>query len=228
MKSPNRLGSADLKPNTSTYAALATGVVAVGALLRKNRALKSELAAVREESQVDALTGLLNKEAWKQRLGEHMDAGKPFGVIFMDMDAFKVVNDTFGHETGDELLKQFGEQLRSDFRREGDEISHEAMIANRQTKPQSAGRYGGDEFGLIVDLEHRNGKTIGEIMALEIERLRNGVAEFVGQQDSKVRNLNFDVSVGGVIWEPGSHNSVSELLHAADIAMYENKTTRRR
>lgn len=177
-------------------------------------AVLKQAAEIEQAARYDELTGLLRKEAFHEEVAARIALGKPFGVLIGDMDAFKSVNDELGHGAGDALLQRFGQYVReSVFRRE-----HEG----------TAGRLGGDEFGLIVDLSKRNGKTPHQAMKLETERFERGVAEFVRQEDEAIRGLGFNMSVGGANWNPGQSDSVAELLHTADVAMYEQKGERRR
>lgn len=71
----------------------------------------------------DALTGVLNKQAFSDEVGERIAADETFGLLTFDADAFKRVNDSRGHAEGDRILKDFGAHLTSKFRREGETIS---------------------------------------------------------------------------------------------------------
>jgi GGDEF domain-containing protein len=180
-------------------------------------------------SRHDALTGLLNKDACKGEIEERMRGEQPFGVIIMDLDGFKAVNDTLGHAEGDRLLEDFGAHLQSEFRREGDVIAHEKMInqpVNEDETEVPMGRYGGDEFVIVPDLSDRDrkdGLNVAERMDKAMEYTRDVVADFVGQQEQSIRDLGFNASIGGATWEPGSTATLTDLMKNADSAMYEDK-----
>lgn len=164
----------------------------------------------------DELTGLLNKKAWKQKIEDRIDRGKSFGIIFMDLNAFKKINDDprFGHEFGDSLLANFGLHLQEAFRREDDSVTREA------------GRYGGDEFGLLFDLEETTGDRadVADLQALRtIDHLRQSINEFVEEQEPVVRATGFGVAMGLAVWTPESNLTAGELLQSADREMYEDK-----
>ncbi len=180
----------------------------------------------------DQLTGLLNKEAFRYEIEEHLQKDHAFGVIFMDMDAFKKVNDTLGHEEGDALLERFGEQLSGRFRREGDTLAHEKLIERPgDSKPEGVGRYGGDEFAIIIDLEtdttsdrrSQDYQDHQETMDKDVAYIREVLDEFVAEQPAEVQACGFDIAVGYAIREPGDPVSASDILRAADAAMYRNK-----
>lgn len=177
----------------------------------------------------DQLTGLLNKDAFKYEVGERVEQDKAFGVIFMDMDAFKKVNDRLGHEEGEELLGRFGEHLRSRLHRQGDTVTHEKLIDRPDGKSdENIGRYGGDEFGVVVDLDiggtdDRRSQDYHEAMEKSMEYVREILGEFVAEQPTKVRACGFDVAAGYAVREPGDPTSVSDILRTADAAMYQDK-----
>jgi GGDEF domain-containing protein len=180
-------------------------------------------------SRHDALTGLLNKDACKSEIEERMRGEQPFGVIIMDLDGFKLVNDTLGHAEGDRLLEDFGAHLQSEFRRESDVIAHEKMInqpASVGIMEVPMGRYGGDEFVIVPDLSDRDrkdGLSVAQRMDKAMEYTRDVVAGFVGQQEQPIRDLGFNASVGGATWEPGSIDTLTGLMKSADLAMYDDK-----
>lgn len=149
----------------------------------------------------DSLTELFNRAYFEQEL-DRLSKGRraPVGVIIVDLDNLKPVNDTLGHAEGDALLKRAARALREAFRAED-------VIA----------RLGGDEFGVIlVDADKK---------ALEgsIERLQKAIDQ--GKENGTTPKLS--ISAGYAIaektpFEPG------ELFRAADRAMYRNKVTKKR
>ncbi|HEX6137193.1 MAG TPA: EAL domain-containing protein, partial [Casimicrobiaceae bacterium] len=146
----------------------------------------------------DALTGLLNRREFEQRVRaivEHRKADDgQHAVLYLDLDQFKVVNDTSGHAAGDELLRQVGALLRPRLR-EGDVLA----------------RLGGDEFGVL--LPH-----CPPAPALRIaEGLRKAIVDF--RFAWKNRSFTIGVSIGLVNLAEGPH-TLASVLSAADAACY--------
>lgn len=150
----------------------------------------------------DALTGLCSRLYVENQLTRRIDEEKPFCVGIIDIDAFKQVNDTNGHITGDDLLKRFATELKSACRAK-----------------DLIGRWGGDEFIILFD------SNLAEADA-QAERLRKWVCgEYeVKGRTSKVK-LNVNASIG--LAEYRSGDKMTELLARADAAMYENKSASR-
>src|SRR5689334_6382602 len=146
----------------------------------------------------DALTGLLNRREFEQRVRAIVEQREgPEGqhaVLYLDLDQFKVVNDTSGHAAGDELLRQVGALLRPRLR-EGDVLA----------------RLGGDEFGVL--LPH-----CPPAPALRIaEALRKAIIDF--RFAWKNRSFTIGVSIGLVNLADGPH-TLASVLSAADAACY--------
>jgi diguanylate cyclase (GGDEF)-like protein/PAS domain S-box-containing protein len=148
----------------------------------------------------DALTGLVNRREFETRLGKVLDnlSHKPseHSLMFLDLDQFKVVNDTCGHAAGDQLLKQTSALLQEVLQAGG-------LLA----------RLGGDEFGVLLeDCGTDSAAGIAERLRLAVQELRfvwNGCA------------FNISVSIGLVhVAETGV---IEEMLRAADVACYTAK-----
>jgi GGDEF domain-containing protein len=180
----------------------------------------------------DPLTGLLNQQANVFEIQRRMQGTKPFGVIELDLDAFKKVNDTKGHPVGDRLLEGFGSHLQLRFRRAGEVAENEKIVwspVSENTEEVALARTGGDEFNVVVDLSDRgrqDGLSVVQRMDNTIAYSRHILSEFVMQQDASIRELEFGVSIGGAIWLPGSSETMEELVGRADFAMYEDKRAR--
>ncbi len=151
------------------------------------------------EATHDSLTGLRNRAAFDRQLRE-MTAGTDrkakHALLYLDLDQFKLINDTRGHETGDRLLVELTKRLR-------------ALVR----KPDVIARLGGDEFGVLVADAHE--KTV----LLLAEELRRAVLDY----RFKERDLTFNVgvSIGVTLFTPGER--APDVLSRADIACYMAK-----
>lgn len=157
--------------------------------------------AVQAEAQTDPLTGLANRRALEEvipiAVNRYEHFGEPATVLFIDIDHFKQVNDTFGHATGDLVLKRVGTVIRERLRR-GDLLA----------------RYGGEEFvALLSDVTLRAGTALAESLRERVASLN--LSDLCG--DIPVR-----VSIGVAELGPGRLDTDS-ILEAADEAMYEAK-----
>jgi len=158
----------------------------------------------------DSLTELPNRASLVARLDEVLgDAGlEEIAVLFIDLDNFKVVNDSLGHRVGDELLRHVAKRFRS-VMREGDQLA----------------RFGGDEFVVFVDGTSRMSDETGQINVGPIDpaavaaRLRRSVEDVVVIEGNE---LVVTASIGfATNTRPGM--TADELLRDADMAMYEAK-----
>jgi diguanylate cyclase (GGDEF)-like protein len=152
----------------------------------------------------DALTDLPNRVLLRERLNEalaQVDRGHKLAVLYLDLDLFKNVNDSLGHPTGDELLRQVGDRLRRCVQ-ETDTIS----------------RVGGDEFFIIQT-------NIGD--ATDAERLARRITEAVrAPYDLHGHLVVIDASIG-IALAPNDGNDANELLKNADMALYGAKASGR-
>jgi diguanylate cyclase (GGDEF)-like protein len=149
----------------------------------------------------DALTGLPNRHLFMQRLGESLfrfnQGGGQFAVLFLDLDRFKVVNDSLGHHVGDELLVAVARRLQESVRA-GDTVA----------------RFGGDEFAILLrDLEETADAT------LIATRVADAVAAPVNLSGYEVFT---SVSIGIALASNG-YERPEYLLRGADMAMYQAK-----
>jgi len=159
---------------------------------------------------VDPLTGLRNRLYFMDRLEALIDecAGRAdsFAVLFLDVDRFKIVNDSLGHETGDMLLVQVAERLRSSVRSND--------VSARFALPSVVARFGGDEFAVL--LENLHYPFDASIVA---ERV---LTQFASHFDIHGRIIFATVSIGVALGD--SAGSSKDLLRNADTAMYYAKT----
>ncbi|MFW6082059.1 MAG: GGDEF domain-containing protein, partial [Desulfosalsimonas sp.] len=166
---------------------------------KKNRELEKAHAKITELSRKDPLTGLANRRYFKERYEEEFSLARRHGfalsVAMMDLDHFKQVNDTLGHDAGDEVLKVFARVLRQNCRLE-----------------DLPCRFGGEEF--IVFLPH----TTEQRALLFGNRLREILSGVDVLED---RGYKITVSVG--IAEQKSGDTPDGLIKRADDALYEAK-----
>lgn len=158
-------------------------------------------ATIRHMAVHDALTGLTNRYEFERRLREAIDSAREretvHALLYLDLDQFKIINDTSGHEAGDELLRQLGQVLKSRIR-EGDTLA----------------RLGGDEFGLLLEgcqLDH----------ALQMaENLLKSLNQFHFAWKGKVFSVGGSIGLAPITAGSGSSR---EVLSAADMSCYVAK-----
>ena len=161
---------------------------------------ESALIEMEDVAHRDHLTGLPNRIALDSYMEKAMNLEKAITVLYLDLDGFKQVNDTLGHEAGDKLLIEVASRLKHSIR-------SEELVA----------RMGGDEF-VIVLLSDTNptekGRKVGERIISKINKpyMIDGEAVSVG------------CSIGGAVWATGN-GGVSEVIRKADEALYEVKRT---
>ena len=161
---------------------------------------------VRHQANYDALTDLPNRYLLEDRLERELARTRRRGhfgaVLFLDLDNFKTINDSLGHQTGDALLKQVAQRLLRDTRRE-----------------DTVARLGGDEFVLLVSevgKDREKAVAYGQYIADKIIRLLS-VPYFIGGQE-----LHVTPSIGITLF-PVEDDSVEKILMRADTAMYSAK-----
>lgn len=187
----------------------------VGALLRRTEQLEERVRQRTEALQMateelhflafhDELTALINQRGFWQHADKlEMDArrqGLMFGLVLVDLDHFKRINDRFGHRTGDEVLR------------------HAAGFMQRLCSDKDfVCRYGGEEFAaLIVDT---NPDTLRGLA----EKIRAGIE--ANPYKDRDQTITYTASVGVAYWLGGKDN-IEAMFRRADRAMYEAKETR--
>ncbi|MFZ5890185.1 MAG: GGDEF domain-containing response regulator [Myxococcota bacterium] len=160
--------------------------------------VRNERDTLRRDVQIDALTGLLNRRALESGVAERCAARERFGVLFMDLDHFKSINDRFGHEVGDRVLIAVGHVLKSGLR-PGDVVA----------------RYGGEEFvALIAGAGPESARLVAERLRLNVEEMPP-----VNRGPTSVT-----ISVGAGVYDPHrAEEAPVDLLRRADVALYEAK-----
>jgi diguanylate cyclase (GGDEF)-like protein len=177
-----------------------TGVAALAATALQNGRLVDTLD---HRARHDSLTGLLNRAGFAKRMNTLLDCAQDCaGLLFVDLDGFKQVNDAHGHDAGDELLRQAAERLSSLFRRDDD-----------------VARLGGDEFAVVLD-----GVTDASEVASAARRVR-AAFEPPFHIDGAV-TVSLTASVGEAVWPDGGATGEA-LVRSADAAMYRDKAASR-
>ncbi len=161
-----------------------------------------------EMAYIDPLTGLSNRRWFQieaqQELDRCMRSGRSIALLLIDLDNFKQVNDTLGHDAGDELLKVVGRRLKESLR-------HTDAVARNVG---AAARFGGDEFTVLLeDVDGRVGVTLAAQRILDElgRRIQLGNGEW-----------ELSASIGIALF-PGHSEKLGELMRGADIAMYRAK-----
>lgn len=174
----------------------------------QREALQRELL---RRAETDALTRLPNRVALMGHVRQRLADGQPFALMFMDCDRFKQVNDSLGHDVGDELLRHLAQRLRHCLR-PADSVMAVAFDDDSPAEPLAA-RLGGDEFVVVAD-----GVTEPAQLATLADRLVTSLARPYRLQGM---DLVASVSLGVVLADADS--TAERLLRDADTAMYEAK-----
>ena len=146
----------------------------------------------------DALTGLANRRYFEERLAAMCENAETFGILFLDLDRFKQVNDTWGHNTGDALLQQVADRLRSVVRADQDLLA----------------RLGGDEFAIIQTCI--SSEESAQALARRIAEVLVPPIYVEGKE------LRISASIGARL-SSGSFNNPRIILGRADAALYRVK-----
>jgi len=188
---------------------LCRGIVVRDASRRIVRMAGSQ-SDITEGKVVDPLTGLRNRLYFIDRLEalieECAGTAGTFAVLFLDVDRFKIVNDSLGHDTGDMLLIEIAERLRSSVR--------STDVSARIAFPSAVARFGGDEFAVL--LENLHSRSDATMVA---ERI---LTQFAAHFEIHGRIIFATVSIGIAMGD--SAGTSNDLLRNADTAMYYAKT----
>jgi predicted signal transduction protein with EAL and GGDEF domain/FixJ family two-component response regulator len=176
---------------------------------------------IRQLAHFDALTGLPNRRQLIYRVERAIESarrgGHEVGLLLIDLDRFKVINDTLGHAAGDELLVEVGRRLRGCVRH-SDQILEGVLdgLGNRSHRGlEAVGRLGGDEFVALLPevADERDAERVAQRV---LDALREPI--FVGGQECFVT-----ASVGIAIY-PRDGQTMADLLRNSDVAMYAVKS----
>ena len=181
----------------------------VGELVRAFSDMNDNIARhdrdVRRMAYTDALTGLTNRLAFRESLDHRLmmlrGAGRQLALLFADIDDFKRVNDTLGHEAGDEVLLQFANRIKGTVERLGGD---EALLA----------RFGGDEFVILIQ--------DGDVRAAATQLAEALVKELGQPLVVEGRQVFLGTSIGITLF-PEDASGATALMKNGDIAMYQAK-----
>jgi diguanylate cyclase (GGDEF)-like protein/PAS domain S-box-containing protein len=178
------------------------GAVVVFRDVTKERRLKRALSY---QASHDALTGLINRREFDNRLADALQSAHeghgPHALLYVDLDQFKVVNDTCGHPAGDRLLRDVTGLLQAHVR-----------------SADTIARLGGDEFGILV--RHCTAEQAARIA----ENIRQGIRDYRFAWEQSTSSIGASIGVVEITVET---DSVASLLSAADIACYAAKDSGR-
>lgn len=168
--------------------------------ITERKQLEEEL---KKQANYDNLTGLPNRKLFFERLetllAESEEKNTPFALLFLDLDGFKSINDTYGHETGDQVLITAGKRIQR-------------CIG----KDDTAARMGGDEYAVLI---HSAGDQ--ENVAAVVEKIHHSLKEtmFIGSSECRINS-----SIGVAVYPHDGRHSEA-LLRYADTVMYQVKRT---
>jgi diguanylate cyclase (GGDEF)-like protein len=160
-----------------------------------------------QDSRVDSKTGLLNAATWERQataeLARAVRTRTALAIALLDIDRFKVVNDTYGHLVGDQVLKEIARTLTSQLR-------HYDL----------AGRFGGEEFSLLLP----QARSVDAIRIAE--RIRSSIAalSIIASGATGGERVQVTVSIGVAALDIGTERTFSQLMSAADAALYRAKS----
>lgn len=163
--------------------------------------LRQHLDQMRKDAMTDALTNLANRKSFDEQLERALSSSStaPLTLALIDIDHFKKFNDTWGHQTGDQVIRYVA-----------------SVLARVGQAPRVAARYGGEEFGLLFPGETAN----------HVEALLNEVREEISSRVLKRRSTNEDLGAvtisAGVAQREGPEDAIT-LMERADKALYLSK-----
>ena len=203
-------------PDIDTLTGLITNLIdATDSALESNQAMESMLESMNEEVDTlrgnlqtlnveaftDKLTAIPNRRAFDHRIDElfdsYHDEGQIFSLLIIDIDRFKLFNDTHGHATGDRVLKYVADVMKGD-------LKGNDMLA----------RYGGEEFVVLLPLTNYNGAIcVGNSLREKISSIK-----LVDSQDEEKSLGHVTVSIGVAV--NTSHDDTDSIVERADKALY--------
>jgi diguanylate cyclase (GGDEF)-like protein len=189
-------------PGTRWLITMATLAVSATLIALLRNRVDGLVARLTETARTDSLTGLLNRRGFDDSFDAELErarrSGQPLGVVLLDLDHFKSVNDSFGHDMGDDALERVG-----------------ALVRGTKRRIDTAARFGGEEFALLLPYNDAQGSHVVS------ERVREQVREAFSED---VYHLTVSLGIANF---PTDGNTCEDLLRAADRALYVAKRSGR-
>ncbi|MDZ7819949.1 MAG: GGDEF domain-containing protein [Aliarcobacter sp.] len=199
----NAASSIEKEMNTVT-SKLETGKTKVQELEEKVKTLEDELTRTKTENMKDSLTGLLTRKAFNDEVkkidSSYKRLNTQYAIIFFDLDHFKNINDTYGHECGDVILSTFGKIINKSVR------DHDIV-----------GRYGGEEFVAII---HFN-------LNRELLQFLKRIKTIVTENSFKYKDQKIKVTFSAGVTLRSSYDTYENALQKADMLLYQAKESGR-
>lgn len=179
------------------------------ALREMQKQLEQSNQELRRLSSLDGLTGIPNRrifdETMKNEWSRSLREPSELSLILIDIDHFKLFNDNYGHQGGDDCLKQVATALDKVATRAADVVA----------------RYGGEEFGVILPMtEHKGAMMLAD-------KMRRAIAELAIQHEASTTAEHVSISLGVATVIPDSDGSIEQLIEMADKALYQAKESGR-
>ncbi|MGD9790297.1 MAG: HDOD domain-containing protein [Phycisphaerales bacterium] len=176
---------------------------------RETAELRAEHERLEHKASTDPLTGITNRASMQDQLPDMFEqalsGGAGMAVLFMDGDKFKSINDTFGHQAGDLVLKELASRLASTVGQSG-----------------VACRYGGEEFAVLLPgLSMQAAQAVGERVRSAIERTPFDLSSVSGGPSE--HRVTVSVGVSATDLTEGAATTAEQLVHQADLAVYAAK-----
>lgn len=167
--------------------------------IEETKRLRKELEELRKLVGIDFLTQVFNRYQIEKEVARAKRDNTPVGLLMIDVNSLKEINDHFGHQAGDKVLVALAEILRKSVR-----------------EMDSVIRYGGDEFLVILpEIRESLGKIIKRILyQLQERETKNPIVS---------KKFPVTIAIGGAIWYPSGKKIWEEALDEADGAMYHHK-----
>ena len=176
----------------------------VESLKNKIKELESELSLAKEEHKLDHLTQVLNRGSYEKEMKKFekafLEEGQDYAIVFMDLDHFKNINDTYGHEGGDFILQTF------------------SQVVKRLTRSDNIiGRYGGEEFIVAFKYFQKD----------ELLKYLSRVKEVFSSKKLSFKEHKISVTFSAGVELRSNQNSYDDTISKADQNLYEAKNTGR-
>jgi two-component system, cell cycle response regulator len=195
-------GYDDFLSKRSTEVELLAKVAAARRMLSRQRALDIAAREWRDLATRDELTGVFSRRFFFDEAARHLGAGRTMGIILIDLDDFKTINDTWGHLTGDRILRDIG-----------------ALFLRQTRHGDVIARFGGDEFVLLACEA-----SLDDTRAIA-QRVVDAIASLRWDAGENIIQVRATTGVGHSLLLPGANADV--ILDAADRDLYANKWLRK-